>query len=129
MDPVPEAPELAKELYGTDDIGVALERDEVRRKALWHEYLYDTPVEIHSKMKLPYFAPEDSIPKPLPTVQDIERARNRGNIAKRVTGSLYELYRVNDVFVVKLSYSPAVIRVSSSRHTQNAPAANKCRYL
>lgn len=111
---LPSPAALYKKMYGTDDPHEVYELLFEETKELSQE-LWDTPLEMYSKMKLPYYAPTHLVPQPLPTVQDIERAKPRGNMAPRALATP-DIYQVNDVFIVKFSKAPALIRVSSSYH-------------
>jgi len=110
MEP-PDKSALSKELWGTDDykeIRKILTENDKNAAAEWKK-LKNKPVERFTKLKLPYYAPEDSIPQSLPTIRDIEKARATPLCHEF---NQFKTYRVNDVFVVKFSATPAVIQVS-----------------
>jgi len=66
------------------------------------------PLEKWVKMEFPYQAP--ILPAPLPTVEDIKRAGEMGNVISHKNG-LRPVFRVSAEYVVKFSPSPEILQV------------------
>lgn len=70
------------------------------------------PAEKWVKMKLPYQT-SDELPAPIPTTDEIEKARGTDNDLTACRGpfAFHDVYRLHDVYAVKLSRSPIILQV------------------
>lgn len=68
--------------------------------------------EEYVKMKFPYQT-SDELPAPIPTVDEIEMARNTVNnlTAYRGIAAFHPVYRLHDVYAVKFSCGPQILQV------------------
>lgn len=65
-------------------------------------------VEQMLRTPIPYYASKSILPAPLPTVEDIEKARETGNL--NPYGRRCGTYRVNNFFVVKFGCHPIIFQ-------------------
>jgi hypothetical protein len=87
--------------YGTDDyekIEAMKKEDQAARD--------ETPIDKVTKLRIPYYAPDDSLP-PIPTPQDVENARP---LSYSQYGTKY-IYRVNTVYAVKFGHFMSLVQV------------------
>lgn len=69
-----------------------------------------------TKMTFPYYA-SGSLPAPLPTVEDIEKARGTKNDLTLEKGNgLHFVYRVNEVYAVKFALDGVILQVRTNGH-------------
>ncbi|KAF2016852.1 hypothetical protein BU24DRAFT_448658 [Aaosphaeria arxii CBS 175.79] len=97
--------ETLLKFYGTTDRREAWRRlDEAEGK------MDISKLEEWTTMNIPYYAPESELPRPLPTITEIEGARNTKDDLARRTGGLKPVYRIDGVFVVKICEYPFVLQ-------------------
>ncbi|KAI9703953.1 MAG: hypothetical protein M1820_005735 [Bogoriella megaspora] len=104
---MPRKPEVLQKWFGTDS------QEEARRiYTADQDNLGDLSVEECVKLDLPYYAPAETLPAPLPTLKDIENARRTENDLTNWKLGLGDgfVYRVNDVFAVKFGPNHALLQ-------------------
>ena len=105
---MPNRLEILKRWYGEDAVGKSgpeIERSSGDDKALL-EGLPDTKESNY----WPYYAPTESLPAPLPTIEDIIKVRGtKDEIGDNIDGIVC---RVNEVFIVKMRRGAQIIEVS-----------------
>ncbi|KAI9713580.1 MAG: hypothetical protein M1820_000962 [Bogoriella megaspora] len=105
---MPQKIDLLQKWFGTDSAEEAFGKVFGPNKPR----IYEPPLESCIKAHWPYYAPADSLPAPLPTMEDIEKVRlTEKDLTKGKLGlGDGHVFRVNNVFAVKFSPTRHVMR-------------------
>ena len=97
---------LLRKHFGTDDL------DEYKAIHWADGEVEEGPPEAWARLRLPYEAPDDSLP-PIPTAEDVKEAGElECNRKVKEEGLLLGVYRVNSVYAVKFGESNAILQVT-----------------
>jgi hypothetical protein len=101
--------DFLEEIFGTSDLDEVVKMDLDRFRT--------ATLKRSTKLSLPYSLPIDELPAPIPTAYEIAKCKQTENdLTHRRPICGASVYRVNDVYAVKIASHPAIVQVSQSNY-------------